>query len=68
MFICKIVIVIFKIKIMEKKETTKVGCQSCKSNKGVERTQKFLYVLGFIMFGLSIYGGIRLVKDLSSLF
>lgn len=53
---------------MEKKEATKVGCQSCKSNKGVERTQKFLYVLGFIMFGLSIYGGIRLTQDIMSLF
>jgi CRISPR/Cas system-associated protein endoribonuclease Cas2 len=53
---------------MEKEEATKVGCQSCKTNKGVERTQKFLYILGFIMFGLSIYGGIRLFKDIMSLF
>ena len=53
---------------MEKEEATKVGCQACKSDKGVKRVQAFLYTLGFIMFGLSIYGGIRLVKDLMSIF
>jgi hypothetical protein len=53
---------------MEKKEATKVGCQSCKTDKGVKRVQAFLYTLGFIMFGLSIYGGIQLVKDILSLF
>lgn len=50
------------------KEATKVGCQACKSDRGVKRTQAFLYTLGFIMFGLSIYGGITLVKDIMSLF
>jgi hypothetical protein len=53
---------------MEKVEATKVGCQSCKTNKGVKRTQYFLYTLGGLMFGLSIYGGIRLFKDIMSLF
>lgn len=53
---------------MEKEEATKVGCQACKSDKAVKRTQYFLYTLGGIMFGLSIYGGIRLFKDIMSLF
>jgi hypothetical protein len=53
---------------MEKKEATKVGCSACKSNKGVKRTQQFTFIFGGFMFGLAIYGGIRLVKDIMSLF
>jgi hypothetical protein len=50
------------------KDATKVGCQACKTDKGVKRTQYFLYTLGGLMFGLAIYGGISLVKDILSLF
>jgi hypothetical protein len=53
---------------MENKEATKVGCQSCKTDKGVKRTQNFLIGFGIVMFVLSIYGGIALVKDIMSFF
>jgi|TARA_R110000868_G_scaffold242870_3_gene498424 hypothetical protein len=53
---------------MEKEEATKVGCQSCKTNKGVIRTQRVLIGLGIGMFLLSIYGTVSLIKDISSLF
>lgn len=53
---------------MEKKEATKVGCQSCKTDKGVIRTQRFLIGLGIIMFLLSVYGTVSLIQDIKSLF
>jgi hypothetical protein len=53
---------------MEKKEATKVGCQSCKTDKGVIRTQRFLMVLGVIMVLLSVYGAVSLVQDIKTLF
>jgi hypothetical protein len=53
---------------MEKKEATKVGCQSCKTNKGVVITQRFLIGLGIVMFLLSIYGIVSLTKDIITLF
>jgi len=53
---------------MEKKEATKVGCQSCKTNKGVIRTQRFLIGFGIIMFLLSIYGTVSLIQDIKNLF
>lgn len=53
---------------MEKKETTQVGCQSCKSSKGVLRTQRLVFTLGTIISLLSVYGAIRLFQDISSLF
>jgi hypothetical protein len=53
---------------MEKKEATKVGCQSCKTDKGVIRTQRFLIGLGIIMFLLSIYGTVSLIQDIKTLF
>ena len=53
---------------MENKESTKVGCQACKTNKGVIRTQRFIFIFGGVMFALAIYGGIRLFQDISSLF
>jgi len=53
---------------MEKKEATKVGCQSCKTDKGVIRTQRFLIGFGIIMFLLSVYGTIRLIQDIKSIF
>lgn len=53
---------------MEKKVATKVGCQSCKTNKGVIRTQRFLIGFGIIMFLLSIYGTVSLIQDIKSLF
>lgn len=68
MFICQLLIFIFNKKNMEKKEATKVGCQSCKTNKGVIKVQKFLIGTGIVMFLLSIYGTIRLIQDISSLF
>ena len=68
MFICQLIIFIFNKKNMEKKEATKVGCQSCKTDKGVIRTQKFLIGFGIIMFLLSVYGTISLVQDIRNLF
>jgi hypothetical protein len=53
---------------MEKKEATKVGCKSCKTDKGVIRTQRFLICFGIIMFLLSIYGTVSLIQDLKNLF
>ena len=53
---------------MEKKEATKVGCQSCKTNKGVIRTQRFVLIFGGLMFGLAIYGAVKLVQDIITLF
>lgn len=52
----------------DKKEATQVGCQSCRTNKGVIRTQRFVLLFGGIMFLLSIYGAVQLVKDIASLF
>jgi hypothetical protein len=48
--------------------STKVGCQACKTNKGVVRTQRFMVIFGGIMFALAIYGSVRLYQDISSLF
>ncbi len=43
---------------MEKKEATKVGCQSCKTSKKIKNTQRIVFIFGGFLFGLSIYGGI----------
>ena len=53
---------------MEKKEATKVGCQSCKTSKKIKNTQKVVFVFGGLIFLLSVYGTIRLIQDISSLF
>jgi hypothetical protein len=53
---------------MEKKEATKVGCQSCKTDKGSVRTQRFVFIFGGVMFALAIYGIVSLIKDITSLF
>ena len=53
---------------MENKEATKVGCQACKTNKGVIRAQRLVFTLGTIISILALYGGIRFVQDISSLF
>jgi len=53
---------------MEKKEATKVGCQSCKTDRGVIKVQKFLYGLGIVIFVFSVYGIYSFVKDVISLF
>lgn len=53
---------------METKEATKVGCQACKSNKAVIRTQRFVFVFGGLIFGLAIYGAVRLVQDILLMF
>lgn len=47
---------------MEKKEATKVGCQSCKSNKGVIKTQRFLMGLGLGLFVFAVYGIYNFIK------
>lgn len=53
---------------MEKTEATKVGCQACKSDRGVKKTKRFVFISGGVLFGLAIYGGIKLVQDIMSLF
>jgi len=53
---------------MEKKEATKVGCQSCKTDKDVIKTQRFLYGLGIVIFVFSVYGIYSFVRDISNLF
>lgn len=53
---------------MEQKKATKVGCQACKSNKNVVKTQTFMMIFGGIMFLLATYGSIRLVQDIISIF
>lgn len=53
---------------MEKEQATKVGCQACKSDKAVKRTQVLVFSFGALIFGLAIYGGIRLTQDIMSLF
>jgi hypothetical protein len=53
---------------MEKNESTKVGCQACKTNKGAIRTQRFVFIAGGLMFALSVYGTVRLIQDIMSLF
>jgi hypothetical protein len=53
---------------MDKKEATKVGCQSCKTDKGSIRTQRFVFIVGGLMFGLAIYGAVKLVQDIMTLF
>ena len=52
---------------MEKEESTKVsGCKSCKDS--LSKTQKGVLVISVYMFGTSIYGTIKLVEYLISLF
>jgi len=52
---------------MEKEESTKVsGCKSCKDP--LSKTQKGVLVISVYMFGTSIYGTIKLVEYLISLF
>lgn len=52
---------------MEKKEATQVtGCKKC--NKGQERLQKFLMISGGVLFALAVYGTVRLIQDIVSLF
>lgn len=53
---------------METKEVTKVGCSACKSNKGVKRTQNFLFWFGGVMFVFAIYGLISFAYDMITLF
>jgi len=53
---------------MKEQKATKVGCQACKTNKNVVKTQTFLMISGGFLFVLSIYGLVRLVQDIISLF
>jgi hypothetical protein len=50
-----------------KTEATQVtGCKKCNEKTG--GTQKFVFIAGGIMFGLSIYGLVSLINDIISLF
>jgi len=54
---------------MEKDNLNKKSdCKSCKTDKGVIRTQRFLVIFGAIMFALSIYGLVSLINDLKTFF
>jgi len=53
---------------MEKENTNKKeGCKSCKTDKGVIRTQRFLIIFGGILFALAIYGLVSLINDIKSI-
>jgi hypothetical protein len=43
-------------------------CESCKSNKGVIKTQRFLVGFGIILFSLAMYGLVSLILDLKAIF
>jgi hypothetical protein len=71
MFICQsIIFIINKKENMEedmKTEATQVtGCRKCNQTSG--KTQKFVFIAGGLMFGLSIYGLVSLIYDIKSLF
>jgi hypothetical protein len=71
MFICQsIIFIIDKKENMEedmKTEATQVtGCRKCNQTSG--KTQKFVFIAGGLMFGLSIYGLVSLIYDIKSLF
>ena len=71
MFICQsIIFIINKKEIMEedmKTEATQVtGCRKCNQTTG--KTQRFVFIVGGLMFALSIYGAVSLYKDIMSLF
>lgn len=71
MFICQsIIFIINKKEIMEeymKTEATQVtGCRKCNQTSG--KTQKFVFIAGGLVFGLSIYGLVSLIYDIKSLF
>jgi hypothetical protein len=53
---------------MKQEKATKVGCQACKSSKQIVKTQNFLMISGGVLSILAIYGTIRLVMDIISLF
>jgi len=53
---------------MKEQKATKVGCQACKTNKRVLRTHNFFIISGSILFVLSMYGTVRLIMDIISLF
>lgn len=50
----------------EKKSTQVTGCKTCK--KGLSPSQKSLVVLSFYILISSIYGTIKLIQLLSSVF
>jgi hypothetical protein len=71
MFICQsIIFIINKKEIMEeemKTEATQVtGCRKCNQTSG--KTQRFVFIAGGLVFGLSIYGLVSLIYDIKSLF
>ena len=71
MFICQsIIFIINKKEIMEedmKTEASQVtGCRKCNQTSG--KTQKFVFIAGGLVFGLSIYGLVSLIYDIKSLF
>jgi len=50
----------------EKKATQVTGCKQCE--KGLSNTQKGLLVLGVYILGTSVYGTVKLIQLLYSLF
>ena len=53
---------------MEEKKATQVGCQSCKDSKKIQQTQKFVFIYGSVGLALMVYGAIKLIQDIISLF
>lgn len=50
-----------------KTEATQVtGCRKCNQTTG--KTQRFVFIAGGLVFGLSIYGLVSLIYDIKSLF
>lgn len=53
---------------MEKEKASKVGCQACKSSRKIQNMNTAVFILGGVLFTLSIYGLISLIFDIKSLF
>jgi hypothetical protein len=52
--------------IMKTEATQVTGCRKCNQTTG--KTQRFVFIFGGLIFGLSIYGLISLIYDIKSLF
>jgi len=51
---------------MKEQATQVTGCRKCNQTTG--KTQRFVFIVGGLMFALSIYGAVSLYKDIMSLF
>ena len=49
-------------------ENSKKNCKSCKSDKGVKNTQRYIFIFGGLTFLLTIYGLYSIVRDITTLF